>query len=346
MPLPGGNDHPIWTSSNNKDDVQNLGQGVIRPDTDTAFSVSELTNPGGAAEGSNLPPQQRGSYRVPIPMGFKVQGNVFNPSTLATTFTLVWNDITDNTNGLNQTMVVGYRVYAQYQENLPEQGNLVGSSSGSPCNVVITLPLPAGGVTLRVVTVTFWLQPFLANGLTLPLEACPTCTGQTQPPYFQLFDGVTTVYISGGVNAGHGGTAPGFEIYNLPAQFSWFLDSSKHGGILMTNSIGNDAVFLGTSTGTNAGIMTLSNGTGTGGLDTGGGTVQLDANLGRLNLFHTGGGGPTILLTNGTAGQDVVFTQVTAATASAGASTLPATPEGFLEITIGGTIKKIPYYAT
>jgi hypothetical protein len=34
----------------------------------------------------------------------------------------------------------------------------------------------------------------------------------------------------------------------------------------------------------------------------------------------------------------------TAATASAGAGSLPATPEGFLQVTINGTTRKIPYY--
>jgi hypothetical protein len=36
----------------------------------------------------------------------------------------------------------------------------------------------------------------------------------------------------------------------------------------------------------------------------------------------------------------------TATTASAGSKTLPANPVGFLEISLNGTIYKIPYYAT
>jgi hypothetical protein len=35
----------------------------------------------------------------------------------------------------------------------------------------------------------------------------------------------------------------------------------------------------------------------------------------------------------------------TSATATAGGATLPVAPVGFLEVNIGGTIRKIPYYA-
>jgi hypothetical protein len=41
----------------------------------------------------------------------------------------------------------------------------------------------------------------------------------------------------------------------------------------------------------------------------------------------------------------VQFGVTTAASATAGAATLPANPVGFLEINIGGTVYKLPYYA-
>ena len=37
-------------------------------------------------------------------------------------------------------------------------------------------------------------------------------------------------------------------------------------------------------------------------------------------------------------------TDTTSSTATGGAATLPANPQGFLNVTIGGTAQKIPYY--
>jgi hypothetical protein len=53
----------------------------------------------------------------------------------------------------------------------------------------------------------------------------------------------------------------------------------------------------------------------------------------------------TVGLGNGATSQ-LNINNVTAGTASAGGSALPATPEGFLQVTINGTTRKIPYYPT
>jgi hypothetical protein len=42
---------------------------------------------------------------------------------------------------------------------------------------------------------------------------------------------------------------------------------------------------------------------------------------------------------------DVRLDVTTDTTATAGAETLPANPVGFIEVNIGGTNRKIPYYA-
>lgn len=67
--------------------------------------------------------------------------------------------------------------------------------------------------------------------------------------------------------------------------------------------------------------------------------VRGDTGAALFATLAVSGGTPTVL-----AGQ-VGLGTTTAASATAGAATLPANPVGFLEVNIGGTMYKIPYYA-
>lgn len=314
MPIPGGSkrmNHPLWGSDTAGNNIANQGDGVVRKDSDTSFSVGQLINPTGTAEGSSLPPQQRGDFRVPIPTGFKVQSVVYNSATFANVFTLIWNDVSDNANGLNQSQVGEYRIYAQTGTVgtallQPEAASQVGASHQSPCTAIVNLPT-TGTINLVANSVTFWLRPVMSNGLTLPLNACPTCTGVTAKPFLKLFDGNLAIIASTQVANDTGGLSPGFEIAQSSTSFSWFIRNDSTGGIFMTNPSGIGVVFLGVASGGTSGILQLK---------------------------------------DGTAANDTTFTNIYSATASAGAATLPANPEGFIEIIRNGVVKKIPYYST
>jgi hypothetical protein len=94
---------------------------------------------------------------------------------------------------------------------------------------------------------------------------------------------------------------------------------------------------------TGAGTITINAGAT---MNWAGGTIASLSNAGTLNLTGSEGTGNLIL---GTAAPTVGTGQVglgaiTAATATAGAATLPANPTGFLIINVAGATQKIPYY--
>jgi len=68
------------------------------------------------------------------------------------------------------------------------------------------------------------------------------------------------------------------------------------------------------------------------------GTLQVSSTLTASTAVVTGAT-PTV-----SAGQLGIGTS-TASTATGGSATLPANPVGFLEINLGGTMYKLPYYA-
>ena len=71
--------------------------------------------------------------------------------------------------------------------------------------------------------------------------------------------------------------------------------------------------------------------------------IILDA---KNNQLYTFGAGGTPVPLRSSAGVPVLTAQTTATSANAGAATaLPATPSGYLEVSINGTVFKIPYYA-
>lgn len=116
---------------------------------------------------------------------------------------------------------------------------------------------------------------------------------------------------------------------------------SAGGQIVLTSGAGNGATSAGGPI-----ILTASNGGATSGT---GGAVTIAAG----NGVGTNSSGGNLTLTIGTAtgsGTKGVLAMTNATTASTvgaagGASALPATPSGYLSITINGTPFKIPYYA-
>lgn len=185
MPLP----------SNVQSDTTSIN-APIRSQNDLNYVGAQTLNVGGVGSGSQAPAQQNGYYGVPIPNNFRVISYTFTPSTLSSLFVLGWNNLTDPTSGLNQCQVVGYKIYAQnlVGNSIP---TFVGDAPASPC--AVTIPSPS-----QATKVIFFLQPYLASGETLPLSACPTCTGQTVTPYYEATFSGTTVQISPAV--------PGFEV--------------------------------------------------------------------------------------------------------------------------------------
>ncbi len=138
---------------------------------DTAYVTDEQINQSGQAEGSSIPPLQHGQYRVQPPTGFRVIRS--SVSFGGQVVVLGWIDVTDSADGLGQCKVAGYRIYASgVFSNF--QPTLVGNASVSPCVCRVTSDVAS--------VVTFTIQPYLSSGLTLPIQACPTCTATTPNP--------------------------------------------------------------------------------------------------------------------------------------------------------------------
>lgn len=128
------------------------------------FILDRLVNWTGSAEGSNLPPRQRGSFRVPIVSGLRVENVSYNgPKNI---FTISWQEPEDPTINVST-----YNIYARnlVQEN--SQPVLAVSSRRSPAKVELS--------SSETEAVTFYVQTVIANGLASPILASPTCTGNT-----------------------------------------------------------------------------------------------------------------------------------------------------------------------
>lgn len=142
------------------------GPPPFRSDADIAFITSRLINQGGVADGPSIPRPVRGEFRVPMVSGLRVVGTP-TASFGGTIFTLAWNSPADQ-------FVSRYNVYAKFLLDQNAQPTLVGSSATSPLTVRVTAD-SAG-------TVVFFVQTILANGQSLPVGRCPTCTGTTLAP--------------------------------------------------------------------------------------------------------------------------------------------------------------------
>jgi hypothetical protein len=76
-------------------------------------------------------------------------------------FTATWLDIDPS-----RADVAGYRIFALDPSAHMQEPLQVATATHSPA----TLQVPVVNPT----SITFWLQPFLSSGLTLPISACPT----------------------------------------------------------------------------------------------------------------------------------------------------------------------------
>ncbi len=191
------------------------GSEVSAPysDASTSYAVGNLVNQNAVAEGPNIPPPQSGTWRVPRPSSFRVDAQI--PTSVGEIILFSWLDAQKPI-----TEVAGYRIFAKFSYNQNQEPTQIGTSSHSPCASRITAD--------TVGVVVFFLQPYLLNGLTLPLDACPTTTvnivaavppaGTVPGGTTTVFDtndtwtapaGVTRVYIQCWGAGGNGGNATG-----------------------------------------------------------------------------------------------------------------------------------------
>ncbi len=320
--------------------------GSIRSLDDIAYAGANMLNQGNVAEGSNQPPMQHGDFRVQFPSGFRVLSTTSSNTGTGTIYTLVWNDVVDSANGLNQARVTLYRIYVQqaFDENVAP--TMLGQSVSSPCTVHV-IANQAGGLT-------FTIQPVLSNGLFPPLEDCPTCTAEIGDPLYTFtfppadFGGAIDIILGPNEFGSGGDTRNGLGLRDQSLSIQTLvkpsgIESSYVGGDIAYN------LFL-TGVATPGAIFRMHTGSGSGGFGA--------AELIRLVASGTTGNGqgsievfsdspdtvPQIRLYDGTGGNDVTLRSGTAATANAGIGALPATPEGFIKIKVGGTAFRVPYY--
>ena len=207
MPLPG------YPPNQDNNIVERSSHGIpnspsdfnpVRSLDDIALVGSQILNQGNVAEGSTSPPQQDGTYRVPSPSSFKVvsHGHMLTNDT----FVLSWQDV-----DVSRTDVAVYRIYAQNAYNANQQPTLVGTSAKSPVSVSVQVT--------QITTLTFFLQPVLVSGITLPLAACPTTTySLPDPPFFEftavdpLSGHTAKVLINDNLNSGGASNVVGMAV--------------------------------------------------------------------------------------------------------------------------------------
>lgn len=313
-----------------QDDTQ---LATVRSLQDVALTNSDTLNPGGVAEGSQVAPSQHGAYRVPVPTGFKVVSSTYQPATLTTVFVLAWNDVNDPADGLNQCVVAGYKIYAKLAISNNPNPTLVGESPASPCYANVISPTAASQVT-------FFVQPYLSSGQTLPITACPSCTGATTTPFYEFSFGGVNVFITSGVPIGGGGTSTALAVQS--GSFQTVIAAGFAVAFNQTTPSQRRTWSWG-FTGGGAGVGLVYNGTETGGISGVGDVIRLDGGNGRITSVVAPGG--FAFVAKDTGGSELDIVPNSAFTATAGAATLPANPLGFFVWSWGGSIAKVPYYA-
>lgn len=324
MPLPSGTDFSDNSTSN---------VGLTGEDSDFVSSI--ITNQNNAGFSSNLPPKQQGQYSLVAPSGVQILNTMY--STFGQLFTIGWQDVQSN----NQP-IAGYRVYSQLAYNNNQQPTLVGQSAVSPC--VVRIIASQEGI------VTFWVQPYLQNGITLPLIVCPTVSGSVPNPIFSFnFSSTGDVFlISDNVYVGGSATQTGWEIYNQTDGITGEHTSASVGIIEVDASTGGGIGYTKMVTTGLAGTLSQADGALTFLLDIDNTPVS-GRYYGELQLgFSSAGTGPTssaqllaktgtLNLKDGTTGHDVTYTAVPVAA--------PIGPIiNGLKITIAGTDYTIPLY--
>ncbi len=194
MPLPGdtssivdnsggGADQP---TGNQSPDVSN----IIGSQVDANYASFQQLNLGNVAEGSNVPPRQSGEFRIPKPSGFKAI-SVTNAQPIGALIVFAWQDIDPSAADIAE-----YRILSQFAFNSNTEPSEIGASQQSPCYAQVVSP--------QATSATFYLRPYLTNGQTLPLSACPTCTVNIPAPVFQLALGDDIIYIDDNRPSGGG----------------------------------------------------------------------------------------------------------------------------------------------
>lgn len=112
------------------------------------FSLDRLINRTNAAEGSTLPPQQRGAYRVPYVSGLRVT------SPEPTKYIVQWFEPTNN--GLQ---IAQYNVFVANSSNINQP---LGPFTVQKSPATITILAPTGS------RLTFFVQTQLSAGLVNP----------------------------------------------------------------------------------------------------------------------------------------------------------------------------------
>ena len=168
------------------------------------FINAKLVNQNNAAEGPTIPPLQQGQYRVPKPSNFGVV-SVVNATPIGSLIVFSWEDIDSFGSNIGE-----YRIFASFTYNSNAEPTQIGSSEQSPCAAQV--------VPAQATTAVFYLRPYLANGLTLPIDQCPTCSVNLPAPVFQLNETPITVYIDNHRPTGGGGTTS--TTYDISGTFT------------------------------------------------------------------------------------------------------------------------------
>lgn len=143
--------------------MSNMDTGGV-PDRTTDQIIGIIRNSFGAAEGSLLPPPQKGSFRVPFITNLRVLQ--INAITSGTQFVLGFNEPTTSQDQLDH-----YTIYVGGLIGDNNQLNSVTTAQNSPVTINLS--------TRSIQVVTFKVQTVLKNGLVSDINTSPTCTAKT-----------------------------------------------------------------------------------------------------------------------------------------------------------------------
>lgn len=299
----------------------------VRSLDDIALVGSDLLNAGGVAEGSQSPPEQHGPYRIPAPKGVHVISQTYDPAILASTFVIGWLDVVDSADGLNQAKVAGYRVYAKLAISNNPNPTLVGESPNSPCYATVVSDQASSQVT-------FYVQPYLSSGQTLPVTACPTTTGTTPTPFYEFSDGGISVIIDQNRPVGGGFTQAGLGV--VEDAHPNHTTTIGPGFVVGLNGNGKKMFILGSNGASpnQKGTLQLYDGTDTGGISGNGNRVVADGGQGHIQVKGVSSGNPGLIELMDDSGSDIIITSVNDITAPIGTN-------HYLHVTLGGVACRI-----
>lgn len=181
MPLPGDVTSILAGANQATGDQGPEKSNIIGSQVDANYVAFNQLNLGNVAEGTNVPPRQQGEFRIPKPNAFQAI-SVVNTQPQGALIVFTWKDIDPSAADIAE-----YRILTSLALNENEEPTEVGASQQSPCHIRIISPAATSAV--------FYLRPYLTNGQTIPLDACPTCTVDIPEPVFQFASGNDIVYI-------------------------------------------------------------------------------------------------------------------------------------------------------